>query len=125
MREGLAQLHEAGVIDAVSVAEERYHSIEFQDWATLRRLGKRPTFSSLRLDPGVSRAHGDHPLAPSAGLDELTTFLRASRARTLTAELRSDLQQAGVPVEIYAARGVEFWDEFVEIARAPVVRRGR
>lgn len=121
VREGLAQLHEAGVIDAVSVADERHYSIGFQDWATLLRLGDAPSIP-LHYDwiPALRALTAITRWLQRPGLDELTPFLRASQARTLTEELGSDLQQAGVPVAVYAARGAEFWDEFVEITRAAI-----
>jgi hypothetical protein len=125
VREGLAQLHEARVIDVVTVGDERYYSIKTQDWATLLRLGDAPNLPfhydwvpTYRALTQITR------WLQQPGLDELTPFLRARQARTLTEELSSDLQYAGVPVEIYAARGAEFWDAFVEITRA-VIRAAR
>jgi hypothetical protein len=119
VREGLAQLHEAEVIDVATVGDERYYSINTQDWATLLRLGLAPNLPfhhdwipTYRALTQITR------WLQQPGLDELSPFLRAGQARTLTEELKSDLQYAGVPVEIYAARGAEFWDAFVEIARA-------
>jgi hypothetical protein len=121
VREGLTQLHEAGVIDVASVADERFYSIEFKDWATLLRLEGAPNLPfhydwipAFRALTKIAR------WLQQPGLDELTPFLRASQARTLTEELSSDLRYAGVPVEIYAAHGAEFWDEFVEITRAAI-----
>jgi hypothetical protein len=39
----VTQLHEAGVIDLAHVADERYYSIEFKDWANLLRLDSAPS----------------------------------------------------------------------------------
>ena len=121
VREGLAQLHEAGVIDVVRVADERYYSIVFQDWATLLRLGDAPSLPfhhdwipTYRALTQIAR------WLQQPGLDELSPFLRASQARTLVDAIRSDLQHAGVTVEADAARGAAFWDAFVEITRRAV-----
>jgi hypothetical protein len=42
VREGLAQLHEAGVIDVVRVSDDRHYAIRPADWATLLRLPSTP-----------------------------------------------------------------------------------
>ena len=121
VREGLTQLHEAGVVDVVHIADERHYSIEFQDWAALLRLESTPRLP-LHHDwiPAYRSLTQIHRWLQQPGLDELTPFLRASRARTLTEDLSFDLQYARVPVEIYAARGAEFWEEFVETTRAAI-----
>jgi hypothetical protein len=121
VREGLTQLLEAGVIDVVQVADERYYTIEFKDWTALLGLDNAPGLP-LHFDwiPTYRALTQITRWLQQPGLDELTPFLRASQARTLTDKLRSDLRYADIPVEVYAARGAEFWEEFVEITRAAV-----
>lgn len=121
VREGLTQLHEAGVIDVAKIADDRYYSIRFQDWAALLGLANTPDLPfyydwipAYRALTQITR------WLQQPGLDELTPYLRASHARTLVEEIDADLQNAGVPPEIYAARGAEFWDAFVEITRAAI-----
>ena len=121
VREGLLQLHEAGVIDVVRVADERYYSIAFQDWATLFRLGDAPNLpfhhdwiATYRALTQITR------WLQQPGLDELSPFLRASQARTLVDAISPDLQYAGVTAQADAARGAAFWDAFVEITRRAV-----
>jgi hypothetical protein len=41
-------------------------------------------------------------------------------SRTLAEELAPDLRYAGVPTELYTARGTAFWDEFAEITRVAI-----
>jgi hypothetical protein len=121
VREGLTQLHEAGVVDVASVADERYYSIESNDWATLLRLQAAPNLP-LHYDwiPAYRALTAIARRLQQPGIDDLTPFLRASQARTLTDEVGPDLQLAGVPVQIYAAHGAEFWEAFVEITRAAI-----
>lgn len=121
VREGLAQLHEAGVTDVVRVADERYFSIEFQDWATLLRLGSASNLP-LHYDwiPMYRALTQTTRWLQQPGLDELSPFLRASQARTHVEAVASDLGHAGVPVEIYDARGAGFWDAFVELTRVAI-----
>ena len=121
VREGLIQLHEAGVIDVASVADERYYAIEFKDWAALLRLEAAPSLP-FHYDwiPAYRALTATTRWLQQPGIDELTPFLRASHARTLIEEIGSDLQLAGVPVEIYSAHGAEYWDAFTEITRAAI-----
>lgn len=121
VREGLTQLHEAGVIDVASVVDERYYSTDVEDWATLLRLrGARDVPFHYDWIPAYRALTQIVRWLQQPGLDELTPYLRASQARTLATRLTPDLQLAGAPAEIYDARGAEFWDEFVEITRAAV-----
>jgi hypothetical protein len=102
VREGLSHLHDAGVIRLVSLADERYYSIDHSAWAAL-----------LGLDDGAPGIPFHHDWIQTyraltqimrwlrqPGLDELSPFLRASQARTLTEELAPDLRYAGVPTEL-------------------------
>lgn len=121
VREGLTQLYEAGVIDVVHIADERHYAIEVRDWAALLRLDDAPSLP-LHFDwiPAYRALTQITRWLQQPTLDELTPYLRASQARTLIDGLRSDLAHVGVPVEVYGARGAEFWDEFVEITRAAI-----
>jgi hypothetical protein len=128
VREGLSQLHEAGVIVLTSLAGERYYSIDHTAWAALLGLdGGAPSLpfhhdwiQILRALTKIVR------WLQQPGLDELSPFVRASHARTLAEELAPDLRYAGVPTELSTARGAAFWDEFAEITRAAIrAARGR
>jgi hypothetical protein len=122
VREGLSQLHDAGVIALVSLADERYYSIDRGAWAAL-----------LGLDGGAPSIPFHHDWIQThraltqivrwlqqPGLDELPPFVRASQARTLAEELTPDLRYAGVRTTPDAAHGAAFWDDFVEITRAAI-----
>jgi hypothetical protein len=121
VREGLAQLHDAGVTTVIEVSGDRYYTINHEDWAKLLQLGSAselpfhhdwiPGFRAL-----TSLAHWlERP-----GLDDLSDYLLASQARTLVTEIEPDLRYVGIPLGAYNARGADFWREFVEIVRAAV-----
>lgn len=121
VRDGLAHLYEAGVIDIADISGDRYYSARAGDWATLLGLPNAPDIPfhydwipACRALTQIVRWLG------RPELDELSPYLRASQARTLTTEIEADLRLAGVYPEVYAALGVGFWDEFVEILRAAI-----
>jgi hypothetical protein len=125
VREGLTQLLEAGVINVVDIADDRYYSVRQGDWATLLGL---PSAAALPLQfdwiPAYRTLTHVVRWLQQPGLDDLSEYLRASQARTLVDELATDLGYAGVPVGPYMALGVDFWDEFTEIVRA-LMRRAQ
>jgi hypothetical protein len=125
VREGLTQLLDAGVIDVAEIADDRYYSIQHIDWAALLGMAGAPdlpfhydwipTFRALtRIIRWLQQP----------GLDDLSSYLRASQARSLVDELALDLQQAGVPLGLFTALGPDFWDDFTAITRM-VVRTAR
>lgn len=125
VREGLAQLSEAGVVDVVTFGDERFYSLAVEAWARLLRLDGAPHvplhhdwIPTFRALTAIAR------WLQQADLDGLTPYQRASRARTLIEHLRPDLSHAGIRVDLYAAHGVAFWDAFVAITRETVRRAG-
>jgi hypothetical protein len=118
VREGLAQLQEAGVID---IAEDSLYSRSYDDWAKLLRL---PSASSLPFHhdwiPAYRALTRILRFLQTPELETLSPYLRASQARTLVEELDADLRRTRVPPEMYAGFGADFWDAFAEIARAAI-----
>jgi hypothetical protein len=121
IREGLAQLVEAGVVDMVEISDDRYYSARHADWASLLGMSAAsdlpfhydwiPTYRTLtRIVRWLQQP----------GLDDLSPYLRASQARTLVDTIAADLNYAGISVAAYAALGTDFWDEFAEIVRATI-----
>ncbi len=121
VREGLIQLHDAGVIATVDVADDRHYAINHADWATLLGLPSAPDIPlhhdwipALRALTQIAR------WLQQPGLDELTDYVRASQARTVIDEVEADLRYAGIATSAYAARGADFWDQFVAIIRTAI-----
>jgi hypothetical protein len=123
VREGLAQLNEAGVIDVRTVADDRQYSRSYEDWATLFRLSQ-PQALPLRCDwiPVLRALTRILRFLQTPGLEALSPYLRASQARTLVEEIDPDLRAVRVPPEAFVASGADFWDAFVEIVRAAIRR---
>jgi hypothetical protein len=121
VREGLTQLHEAGVIDMVQVADDRHYSARTSHWATLLGL---PTDRDLPQHydwiPAYRALTQILRWLQQPGLDELSPYLRASSARTLVTDIEYDLRWVRVPPDVYTARGADFWDDFIEITRATI-----
>jgi hypothetical protein len=121
VREGLAQLVEAGVVDVVEISDDRYYSVRHKDWASLLGLPGAPDLP-FHYDwiPTYRTLTRIVRWLQQPGLDDLSPYLRASQARTLVDTIAADLRYAGVPAAAYAAVGVDFWDEFAEIVRVTI-----
>jgi hypothetical protein len=121
VREGLTQLHDAGVITAVDVSDDRHYSIAYEDWANLLGFENTPDLP-LHYDwiPAYRALTAIVRWLQQPGLDDLSDYLLASQARTLVAAIESDLGYIGVPVGAYTARGSDFWPEFEAITRTAV-----
>jgi hypothetical protein len=121
VREGLAQLHEAGVIDLVRIADDRHYSIRHADWATLLRLPSAPDLP-LHYDwiPAYRALSRILNWLQQPQLDELSPYLLASQAWTLVDEIAGDLSYVGVPVGLHHAHGVDYWEQFTSIAQTAI-----
>jgi hypothetical protein len=121
VREGLSQLHEAGVVDVRTVADDRQYSRRYEDWSRLLRLSD-PRELPLYFDwiPAYRALTRILRFLQSPGLDALSPYLRASQARTLVEEIDSELRAVRVPPEAFVGFGADFWDAFAEIARAAI-----
>jgi hypothetical protein len=127
VREGLAQLVEAGVVDIVEISDDRYYSVRHADWASLLGMPAAPDLP-FHYDwiPTYRALTRIVRWLQQPGLDDLSPYLRASQARTLVDTIAADLHYAGIPIAVYGALGVDFWDEFVEIVIATIhAARGR
>ena len=92
VREGLTRLLEAGVVNVVDIAHDRYYSVRHGDWATLFGLPAAPDlpFHSDWI-PAYRALTRIVRWLEQPGLDDLSDYLRASQARTLVDELATDL----------------------------------
>lgn len=118
VRDGLTQLHDAGVLTVVEVADDRQYAINPDHWAALLGLD-HPRDIPLHYDwIRAFRALTeilrwlDEP-----GLDQLSEYMRASQARTLLDTIAADLRYVGVPAHLHQGLGSDQWDEFVNVAR--------
>lgn len=121
VREALMQLREAGVVDVADVSDDRYYSLHPDRWAALLGFATTPDLPlhydwipALRALTRISRWLDVH------ALDELSPYIRASKARTLMTDLDADLRYAGVSASINTAMGADYWDEFVAVTRAAI-----
>lgn len=118
VRDGLNQLHDAGVLTVVEVADDRQYAINHEHWARLLGFEETPSLPfhydwipAFRALTAILRCL-DQP-----GLDELSDYMRASQARTLLDTIAADLSYVGVPPHLHQGIGAEQWDDFVNVAR--------
>jgi hypothetical protein len=121
VRDGLAQLHEAGVIDVVRVSDDRHYAIRHADWATLLRLPSTPGLP-FHYDwiPAYRALTQIHRWLQQPQLEELSPYLLASQARTLTDDIADDLSYIGIPAGLHTAHGTDSWDRFVSITHTAI-----
>lgn len=121
VREGLTQLHEAGVVEVANVSDDRYYSVHHQEWAALLGFPSAPKLP-LHYDwiPAYRALTQIARWLQQPGLDELSPYLRASQARTLVAVIEADLRYVGIRPGLYVTLGAEFWKDFVELTRAVI-----
>jgi hypothetical protein len=125
VREGLGQLHEAGVIDVVQVSDDRHYRIDFEAWARLLRM-ERASELPLHYDwiPACRALIALLTFLEEPGVEAASPYIRASRARTVIDEISTDLQYIGVGPHLFGARGADYWADFESIALA-AVRKAR
>ena len=121
VRDGLGQLVEAGVVDVVEISDDRFYSVRPTDWAVLLGMPAAPDlpfhFDWIPTYRALTRIAR---WLEQPDLDDLSAYLRASKARTLIDAIAPDLRYAGIVVSANPVLGVGFWDEFAEIVRATV-----
>lgn len=117
VREGLNQLVEAGAVDVIEVSDDRYFSIRHAEWAAALGLDSAPDLPfhydwipSYRALTQIVRWLSE------PGLDDLSPYLLASKARTLVDGLAEDLRFARVPLGLYWSDGADYWSDFTAIA---------
>ena len=118
VQEALASLQAAGVLDVLVVGNEQRFRAPRERWAAL-----------LGIEADELPHHRDWPALLHALRrivrwladpqdDELSDYMRASRARELVEEIGSDLRFAGVFVTDGGRPGAEYWEDFVGTVRA-------
>ena len=119
VRDGLSQLHDAGVLTVIEVADDRQYAISHDHWAALLGFEETPLLP-LHYDwiPAFRALAAILRWLDQPGLDELSDYMRASQARTLLDTIAGDLGYVGVPPHLHQSIGSEQWDDFVNVARA-------
>ena len=117
VREGLAQLHEAGVV----ASQPAGYSTNVAVWAALLEIETAPSMP-FHFDwiPTLRALTRIHRWLQRPTLDDLSPYLRASQARTLATEIDGDLRSVVAPLDVYATRGADFWDTFADVTRAAI-----
>jgi hypothetical protein len=127
VQEALALLHAAGAIEALSAGNERRYSIDKERWAHLLAIdaSQLPVHREWIALFGVLRRIVRWFANPDN--EQLSDYMRASRARELVEAITPSLQAAGVVIRTDGPAGEEYWTEFTDIARAAVraLRIGR
>lgn len=126
VREALTALLEAGVVNRVDVADERFYTIDQTAWAAVLALPAAPDLP-LHEDwiPAFRALSAIARWTQRPDLEDLSPYMRASQARALMSEVAADLRFVGVPPEMNTARGADYWDQFtaaVDIALRHITR---
>ena len=115
VREALTALLEAGVVTRIGVADERFYKIDQNAWATVLGMSGAPELPfhedwipAFRALAAIARWVQD------PDLEDLSPYMRASRARTLMGEVEHHLRFIGLPPAMYTARGADYWDQFTD-----------
>lgn len=120
VRDGVRQLQEAGVLSAATVGADRRHWLDPSQWATLLGLATPDLPFHHDWIPSLRSLTALRRWLQQPGLDDLSDYMLASRARTVYDEIEGDLRSSGVPAAHSPARSEMFWDEFVATARRAV-----
>lgn len=118
VREGLSQLHDAGVLTVVEVADDRHYAIRREHWSALLLLDDA-TGLPLHYDwiPAFRALTAILRWLDQPGLDELSEYMRASQARSMLDTIEADLRYVGVPSQLHQGLGSDQWDDFANVAR--------
>ena len=118
VRDGLTQLHDAGVLTVVEVADDRQYGIDPDHWAALLGLD-HPRDLPLHYDwIRAFRALTEilRWLDSPASISSRNTCAPARPERCSTPSPRI-LRYVGVPAHLHQGLGSDQWDEFVNVAR--------
>jgi hypothetical protein len=121
VREGLTQLVDAGVVEVIELADDRYYSTRASEWAGL--LGLMQTSDLPFFYDWIPACRALTRILrwlQRPETDELSPYLLASQARTLVEEIEPDLRQLNISPQFSTARGEAYWNDFVEMSRAAI-----
>jgi uncharacterized protein YegP (UPF0339 family) len=111
VQEALTSLHAAHVISGMVVGTEQRYSVEHTRWADFLGMGSLPTQRDWpQLLGGLRRILR---WLGQEELDDMSTYMRASRARDLLEEVGPDFAYAGIPVR-FGNTPDEAWNALTE-----------
>jgi uncharacterized protein YegP (UPF0339 family) len=111
VQEALTSLQSAQVVSAVTVGTEQRYSVEHTRWADFLRLGALPAQRDWPQLLGTLRRI--LRWLEQEDLDDMSTYMRASRSRDLLETVQPDLAYAGIPVE-FGRTPEEGWEALIE-----------
>ncbi len=110
--QSLSALTAAGVVQTITVANERRYSMSTAIWQDVLALDEMPRHKDWpQLLWAVRRIAR---VLEQSGLSEASEYMLASAARDLMQEVEESLRFAGVPVVGGHRPGAEYWSAFVE-----------
>jgi uncharacterized protein YegP (UPF0339 family) len=122
VQEALTALQTAHVLSATTVGTEQRYSIDRTRWADFLGLESSPAQRDWPQLLGALRRI--LRWLDQEDLDDMSTYMRASRARDLLEEIRPDLAYAGIPVE-FARTPDETWTAFTDTIERALSAVGR
>lgn len=115
VQEALNGLRGAGVIDSVTLGNEQRFSLRLDPWVALFDLRSLPMhvdwpqiFAALRL---LLR------WLEEPANEDLSAYMLASEARSLTERIAPYLQSAGISLDATGPPGADYWDHFASLVR--------
>lgn len=111
VQDALASLRAAGLVSMTAVGAEQRYAVDHAHWADFLDLRSLPSQRDWPQLLGASRRI--LRWLDQGGLDELSLYMRASRARDLLEEVHGDLAYAGVPVH-FGNTTKDSWDALIE-----------
>lgn len=109
VHDALVSLHAAGVVSRWTVGNHQRYAIDRAVWARLFELNVEQLPTERAWPQLLASLRALHRWLRDPALDDLSDYLRASRARDLLEQVRSDFAIAGVPVG--GRPGLAAWDD--------------
>jgi len=109
VHDALASLHAAGVVSLWTVGNEQRYQIDRAAWAQLLAIDSEGLPRERAWPQLLAGLRKVRRRLHDAGLDELSEYMRASRARDLLEGVRRDFEHAAVPVGSHPAE--DAWND--------------
>lgn len=114
VHEALASLHAARLLSVTTVGNEQRYKIDHERWATLLDVESFP--SQVDWPQLLGALRRILRWLEQEDLDEVSSYMRASRARDLLEEVRPDFAYAAIQVD-FGGRPEDAWDALTETTK--------